>query len=139
VGRARTDEEKVKNICQFVHDFIEPSLAASIPKMQDLMVRKSGDCKSYALMFACLARAAGLPAREVSGFVYMGDSVKSFGGHAWNEVLLDGYWVPVDASMNQIEADPTHISLGTEKDAANNLLKSFGKLNFKLIDVEHVR
>jgi len=136
VGDAKTDADKVKNLCQFVHDFITPSLVPTLPKMHDLMDRKSGDCKSYALLFTCLARAAGLPSREVSGFVYMGDAVKAFGGHAWNEVLLDGYWVPVDASMNQVDADPTHICLGTDKESANNLLKTFGKLHFKLIEVE---
>jgi Transglutaminase-like superfamily len=133
---AKTDLEKARNICAFVHNFITPSLSASLPKMHDLMIRKEGDCKSYALMFTCLARAVGLPSREVSGFIYMGDDVKAFGGHAWNEVLLDGYWVPVDASLNQVDADPRHICLGTDKESANNLLKTFGKLNFKLIEVE---
>ena len=66
----------------------------------------------------------------------MGDDVKAFGGHAWNEVLLDGYWVPVDATLNQVDADATHICLGTENESSNNLLKTFGKLNFKLIEVE---
>jgi len=136
VGNAKTDEEKAKNICKFVKDFIEPTLAATVPKMHDLMERKEGDCKSYALLFTCLCRANGLSSREVSGFVYMGDDIKAFGGHAWNEVLLDGYWVPVDASLNQVDADPTHICLGTDKESANNLLKTFGKLNFKLIEVQ---
>ena len=134
IGDAKTDQDKVKKLCKFVNDFIKPSLAATLPRMHDLMERKSGDCKSYALMFTCLARAAGLPSREVSGFVYMGDAVKSFGGHAWNEVLLDGSWVPVDASMNQVDADPTHICLGTDKESSNNLLKTFGKLHFKLVE-----
>jgi hypothetical protein len=136
VGDAKTDLEKAKNICAFVHDFITPSLSASLPKMHDLMVRKEGDCKSYALLFTCLARAVGLPSREVSGFLYMGDDVRAFGGHAWNEVLIDGYWVPVDASLNQVDADARHICLGTDKESANNLLKTFGKLNFKLIEVQ---
>jgi hypothetical protein len=136
VGDAMTDTEKAKSICRFVHDYVKPSLATNLPKIHDLMEHKSGDCKSYALLFTCLARAAGLPSREVSGFVYMGDAVKAFGGHAWNEVLLDGYWVPVDASMNQVDCDPTHICLGTDKESANNLLKTFGKLNFKLVQVE---
>jgi hypothetical protein len=136
VGDAKTDLDKAKNICKFVKDYIRPQLAASAPKMHDLMIRKEGDCKSYALMFTCLARAAGLTSREVSGFVYMGDGVNAFGGHAWNEVLLDGYWVPVDASMNQVDADPQHICLGTDKESSSNLLKTFGKLNFKVIEVQ---
>jgi hypothetical protein len=135
-GDAKTDEEKAKNICKFVKDYITPSLEGTLPKMHDLLDRKKGDCKSYALMFTCLARAVGLPSREVSGFVYMGNDIKGFGGHAWNEVLLDGYWVPVDASMNQVDCDATHICLGTDKESSNNLLKSFGKLSFKLVQVE---
>jgi hypothetical protein len=138
VGEAKTDQDKVKRICQFVYDYIKPKVMASIPRIHDLIERKCGDCKSYALMFTCLARAAGLPSREVSGFVYMGDKEKAFGGHAWCEVLLDGYWQPVDASMNQTDADATHILLGTDKDASG-LLKTFGKLNFKLIEVERAK
>jgi hypothetical protein len=136
IGDAKTDEEKVKNLCKFVKNYIRPSLSASMPRMHDLIQRKSGDCKSYALMFTCLARAAGLPSREVSGFVYIGDDDKAFGGHAWNEVVLNGVWVPIDASMNETELDATHISLGTDKESSSNLLKTFGKLNFKLVQVE---
>jgi hypothetical protein len=136
IGDAKTDQEKVKRLTKFVYDFIEPALEGTMPKIHDLMQRKSGDCKSYALLFTCLARAAGLPSREVSGFVYMGDSVKAFGGHAWNEVLIDGYWVPIDASMNSIDIDAGHICLGVDRDSTNNLLKTFGKLQFKLIEVK---
>jgi hypothetical protein len=136
VGDAKTDLEKIKRLAQFVYDFINPSLEGTMPKIYDLMERKCGDCKSYALLFTCLARSIGLPAREVSGFVYMGDGVKAFGGHAWNEVLLDGYWVPIDASMNCIEIDGAHICLGVDRDSTNNLLKTFGKLQFKLVDVK---
>jgi len=136
IGDAKTDKEKVDKLVKFVYDFVKPSLAASVPRMHDLMERKEGDCKSYALMFTCLARAVGLPSREVSGFIYIGDAVMGFGGHAWNEVLLDGYWVPVDAGWNQTEIDATHLCLGTDKQSSANLLKSFGKLSFKLIEVE---
>jgi protein-glutamine gamma-glutamyltransferase len=136
IGDATTDQDKVKRLCKFVNKYIEPSLSASMPKMHDLMKRKAGDCKSYALMFTCLARAVGLPSREVSGFVYMGDDDQAFGGHAWNEVLLDGCWTQVDACWNETSLDATHICLGTDKESGSALLKTFGKLNFKLVQVE---
>jgi hypothetical protein len=133
---ARTDDEKVAKIVAFVHDFVKPHLAASAPNIHDLLEKKSGDCKSYSLLFNNLARAAGVPAREVSGLLYVGDDFKAFGGHAWNEVVLGGYWVPVDASMGETEVNATHISFGTEHRATKNLLTTLGKLSFRLIEVK---
>ena len=100
------------------------------------MENKKGDCKSYALMFNTLARAAGVPAREVSGLLYVGDDFKAFGGHAWNEVVLGGVWVPVDASMGETEIDAAHLCFGTEHHATKNLLNTLGKLSFRVVEVK---
>ena len=63
------------------------------------------------MLFATMARAAGIPAREVSGFIYMGDETKAFGAHAWNEIVLDGNWVPVAATWDEFEINPPHIQI----------------------------
>jgi hypothetical protein len=136
VADAKTPPDKVKRLVLFVNDFIDPKLTANAPNLYDLLERKEGDCKSYALLFTTLARAAGIPAREVSGLVYMGDDAKAFGGHAWNEVVLDGVWVPVDASCGETEIDATHISFGNETQAMQNMVSAMGKLKFKLIEVQ---
>ena len=138
VGDAQTPREKVKRLAKFVHDYIEPSLATSMPRLEHLLDRKKGDCKSYALLFNTLARAAGIPARELGGLLYMGDAVKVFGGHAWNEVVLDGYWVPIDASLNETEINATHVSFGSERESVRNLLDSLGRLSFRLVEVQRV-
>ena len=134
VGDAKTPEDKVKRIVAFVHGYVRPSLTASMPNIHDLMEKKKGDCKSYALLTTNLARAAGVPAREISGLLYIGDDQKAFGGHAWNEVVLNGVWVPVDASMGETEVNATHISFGADHRASKNLLTTLGKLNFKLVE-----
>ncbi|MCI0684120.1 MAG: transglutaminase-like domain-containing protein [Gemmataceae bacterium] len=136
VGDAKTPADKVKRIVEFVHDYVEPSLSASLPNIHDLIRRKKGDCKSYALLTTTLARAAGVPSREVSGLLYIGDDNKAFGGHAWNEVVLDGVWVPVDASMGQTEVDATHISFGSQERGAKGMLETLGRLSFKLVEVK---
>ena len=101
-----------------------------------LINEKKGDCKAYALLFTTLARASGIPAREVAGLVYMGDDQKAFGGHAWKEVVLDGVWVPVDASSGQVDTDPTHISLGNPRgEGIMSFLNTLGKLSFQLVEV----
>jgi protein-glutamine gamma-glutamyltransferase len=139
VGDAQTPREKVKRLVQFVHHFVEPSLTGDGPNFYELLERKKGDCKSYALLLTTLARAAGIPAREVGGLVYMGDDQKAFGGHAWNEVVLDGCWVPVDASCGELEIDATHISFGSDAEGTKNMVNALGKLSFKLIAVQHTK
>ncbi|WP_024328060.1 DUF3488 and transglutaminase-like domain-containing protein [Thioalkalivibrio sp. AKL19] len=80
------------------------------PRLQDdttdrfLFETQAGYCEHYASAFAVLMRAAGIPARVVTG--YQGGAWQTRGeylrlrnadAHAWNEVWLDGEgWVRVD-------------------------------------------
>ncbi len=76
----------------------------------EVLDTQRGDCTEYAQMFVSLARAAGLPAREVTGFIYTGDArTGSFGGHAWVEVLVDGRWTSMDPTGNQVVVDKAHL------------------------------
>jgi transglutaminase-like putative cysteine protease len=57
--------------------------------------------------------------------MYAGGGVPAFAGHAWNEVVLDGAWMPVDPSWNQMRVDATHIRypvVASEEMAARSLL-----------------
>ena len=80
------------------------------PKLSDdsvdefLFNTKRGFCGHYASAFAALARAAGIPARVVTG--YQGGTLNPYGGywilrqsdaHAWTEVWIEGRgWVRID-------------------------------------------
>ncbi|MEO7206661.1 MAG: DUF3488 and transglutaminase-like domain-containing protein [Steroidobacteraceae bacterium] len=80
------------------------------PKLSDdsvdefLFNTKRGFCGHYASAFATLARAAGIPARVVTG--YQGGTLNPYGdywimrqsdAHAWTEVWIDGRgWVRID-------------------------------------------
>jgi transglutaminase-like putative cysteine protease len=69
-----------------------------------LFETRKGFCEHYASAFTVLMRAAGIPARVVTG--YQGGSFNPYGGyllvrqsdaHAWAEVWIDGEgWVRVD-------------------------------------------
>jgi protein-glutamine gamma-glutamyltransferase len=69
-----------------------------------LFETRRGFCEHYSSAFAVLMRAAGVPARVVTGYLGMeanavGDfySVRQSDAHAWNEVwLADRGWVRVD-------------------------------------------
>jgi hypothetical protein len=124
VGQAAADVQKVKNLLRFTDNYLRDSNEVEALTVMDLLESRQGECSAHALLFTTLARAAGIPAREVGGWIYMGDSSQSFGGHAWNEVILDGHWVPVDSTRRQLQLDAGHIqSFGLENKA--RLLEDF--------------
>lgn len=87
----------------------------------------SGDCTEHARLFVGLARAAGLPAREVGGLMYWhGQRQPQFAWHAWAEFHNGREWVSVDPAWNQVWVDATHIKFGIEGE--NNYLVNRLKL-----------
>ena len=79
----------------------------SLPSAVDVLENLRGDCNEHTVLFVALARAAGIPARVCAGVVYL-DGV--FGYHSWPMVWV-GEWVPMDPTLGQSVADPTHIIL----------------------------
>lgn len=72
---------------------------------------KAGDCTEHAALFVALARSAGLPARNIGGFVYISSpdgSIAMFGYHAWAEVWL-GEWVPVDPTVGELGTSARYV------------------------------
>jgi hypothetical protein len=70
---------------------------------------REGDCTEHAVLVAALCRAAGIPARVVFGLEYLSGIL---GGHAWNEVWIEGRWYALDATLGSGSADALHLALG---------------------------
>ncbi len=138
VGDATTDRERVNRLVAFVSDYIADSYAAEPLSVLDIIEVKKGDCTEHTDLFTTLARAAGIPARRVGGYAYMGDGPKAFGGHAWNEVAIDGHWVPIDATWNQTEVDGTHI-MESAGEAPIQSQMSLGGAKIELVEVVHAK
>jgi hypothetical protein len=141
VADAETPREKVARLVAFTHGYIKGDYKVRPHSVLQLMDVRRGACTEYALLFTTLARAAGIPAREVTGLYYLGDDEKAFGPHAWSEVVLDGRWVPVDPAWGETELDAAHLTIGSTKgDKELNLmvdfLSTFGKVSFKLVEVK---
>jgi hypothetical protein len=131
VGTAKQPQEKVNRLVKFVAAYIAPSYEASPLTLADLIRDRKGSCHQYALLLTALARAQGIPARVVSGLVYTDDLQKAFGYHAWTEVILDGFWVPVDASYAETEIDATHLRLDESAQ-----LDTFGQLKLRVVQIK---
>ena len=115
IGDATTPRAKVDRLVHFVAEFLEDSyVVADHPSVLRTIKVKKGDCSDDASLFVTLSRAVGGPAREASGLIYVGDDQKSFGGHAWSEVVLDGAWVPVDSTWDEVKINAAHLRLSAE-------------------------
>ncbi|MBB2487013.1 transglutaminase domain-containing protein [Mitsuaria sp. WAJ17] len=73
--------------------------------LQALRMRQ-GDCTEFAHLATALARAAGLPARTVGGYVLDHDAIVKPGDyHDWAELWVDGRWLILDAQRREFDAD----------------------------------
>jgi transglutaminase-like putative cysteine protease len=77
----------------------------------DAFVARQGVCRDYAHLMASFARAAGIPARLVSGYA-LGLKPPDF--HALVEVWLDGGWHLVDATCLAPTANVARIGVGRD-------------------------
>jgi hypothetical protein len=82
------------------------------PVLDFLEIQRRGHCEYFASAAALLARAGGVPARVVGGYVVTERSgfgyaiVRERDAHAWAEVQIDGKWQTLDATPGAIGAVP---------------------------------
>lgn len=73
---------------------------------EDALQRGEGVCQDHTHAFLAVARLLGIPARYISGYLFMEDVVKQAAGHAWAEAHIDGLgWVGFDAANNMCPND----------------------------------
>jgi hypothetical protein len=137
VGDAGTTSEKLCRLVKFVYDYIEDDYTANPLTLIDIIEKKKGDCSEHAKLFAAMARSLGIPCRTVGGLVYLGDEFKEFGLHAWNEVVIDGIWVPVDPTWGQTLVDATHIRFSVDISKEWEIMAVIPKMKIEVLSVEH--
>lgn len=100
---------------------------------------KKGDCTEYAYLSVALARANGIPARMVGGYVTTQNiAPRPEDYHNWAEFYIDGTWHLVDAQkQNWLESSEKYIAFRIYRDASLNPIerahrfKVDGKLQVK--------
>ena len=107
IGRVRRAEGAAARLTEWVHQHVRNEVTASIPSALDVLDLQRGDAGEHTVLFVALARAVGLPARNVTGLMYLDGR---FYYHAWPEVYLNG-WVAVDPTFGQFPADAGHLRL----------------------------
>lgn len=135
IGDAESDDEKVRRLVTFVSEYVEDSYTAQPLTIHALLNEREGDCSEHALLLTALARTLGIPAREVSGLIYLGDEEKAFGAHAWCEVVLDGQWHSVDPAWDEFDINAGHIAFGPGlSDEVTGMLAMLQRIRAAVVD-----
>jgi len=134
VAGAGTTTEKVARLVQFVETYIIDDYNANPLTIFDIIAKRRGDCSEHARLFTALARALAIPCREVSGLAYVGDDLKGFYPHAWNEVVIDGYWVPVDPTWGQTTIDATHIRFAIDENEMFQIMAAVPSMKITVLE-----
>jgi transglutaminase-like putative cysteine protease len=98
VGRERNPYRAAQAIYTYVARSFTYEPPSEPRPIVESITAESGGAYEYALAFSTLARAAGIPARPVAGFVV--DRRQQAYRHYWAEFYLPNFgWVPVDPAL----------------------------------------
>jgi hypothetical protein len=123
----------VEKLVAWVSDNMEPSYSARLTNALEVLSSLEGDCTEHSVLLVALARATGVPAREVAGLIYSDQPQHGFYFHQWAKVWV-GEWIDVDPTFDQVYADATHIKL-SEGDLLEQvkLLPVIGQLSIEVV------
>ena len=91
-----------------------------------------GDCSEHALLYVTLCRAAGIPARMVSGYVCIGGL---WGGHAWAEIWT-GQWIGADPTTGDVGTAARYLFFRYDEEPAVVSRRIRGRLRIMTTRIE---
>jgi transglutaminase-like putative cysteine protease len=137
VGDAATPVEKSRRLADWVFRNLTKTYGKNASTTHQVLVNRAGDCTEHTLLFVSLARAVGLPARQVGGVGYA--SQGAFGGffawHAWAEIHDGHRWVSIDPTWNEVFVDATHVKMDEDIEDLS-WVTVIGKIGFRVLEVE---
>lgn len=136
VGDEKNIYEAACRIRRWVNEEMTPQGNMGILRpATDVLQNRTGVCRDYAVLYAALARASGIPTRIIGGLILIRGR---FFYHAWDEVWTGNAWVPFDATLQTDRVDASHIKL-TEGDATEmfKMGKVIGQLDAQILDFKY--
>lgn len=141
---AGEDRERARSLERFVHGYLgHKDLGTGFATASEVARSAAGDCTEHSVLLAALLRAAGIPARAVTGLVYLEEFAGArgvFGYHMWVQAHVDGRWLDLDATLPG-GFGPTHIALATSELSGpegvadlERLLPLVGRLQVRVVE-----
>ena len=103
---------RIAALVHHVHQRIGTAVRPGLPDAERALRSGQGDCNEHAAALVALARTAGIPARPVTGWVYLDEGIApGLYPHAWAELWVGGAlgWIPVDPVLDEVVADAGHL------------------------------
>ena len=96
----------------------ETGVTTALTRAEEALVAGHGVCQDHAHIFIAAARAAGVPARYVTGYLLTDGVSVEEAHHAWAEAWVDGLgWVGFDVA-NEVCPTERYVRLAAALDAA---------------------
>ena len=102
-------------LMETIHETVTytPGSTDSETTAEQALEAKKGVCQDHAHLFISAARVIGIPARYVSGYLWMDDQPEQVATHAWAEAHVPGLgWVGFDPA-NKICPDERYVRVAT--------------------------
>lgn len=96
----------------------DPAVTNVYTEVAEVLELRAGVCQDFAHLFIAAARAMGVPARYVSGYIHLpGEGgVMEGASHAWAEAWIPGSgWVGFDAT-HPVRAGENHVRVAVGRD-----------------------
>ncbi len=93
-----------------------PGVTSAVSPIEHILETGRGVCQDYAHVMIAIVRSWGLPARYVSGYMYVTDQAPETATHAWVECRLpDLGWVGFDPTNRRL-ADARYVRIAVGRD-----------------------
>lgn len=130
VGDASSDMARMRRLRAYLTDAIDTKgMDIGYASALDTLESKKGDCTEHAVLLTAFARSLGIPARVVTGLVYVdrfAGANRVFIPHAWTQAWINGRWVSFDSAQGRYDA--THIALGVGDGAPWHFFEAMASL-----------
>ena len=96
----------------------DPAVTNVYTGVEEVLELRAGVCQDFAHLFIAAARAIGVPARYVSGYIHLASArgVNEGASHAWAEAWIpDTGWVGFDAT-HPVRAGENHVRVAVGRD-----------------------
>jgi transglutaminase superfamily protein len=132
-GLERDPKLIAQKLNQWVNDSVTKAVTFGVPNALAIARSRKGDAPEHAQLYVALSRSLGIPARVVSGLMYLNGK---FYYHTWAEVWL-GDWVAVDPTFGQFPADASRLRFvigGLSRQT--ELVQLLGNLKIKVLEAK---